>query len=561
VKRRARRLVAVGGLSAALFAALGLFAAPAALAHPLGNFTVNRYTDLDLSPGNVRVTYALDMAEIPTFQEMPRIDTDHDGAVSDAEKQAWGDRKAPEVLRQITLTVDGRPVALSMSSDSMIFRPGQAGLPILYFKATYTAALPSSAGSVSFADGNYGDRIGWKEITARSEDGIHVFDSTVPAASVSDELLSYPIDLLKSPLDVRQAAFSFRPGAATVASATDGGSRATGAPIASGGSFAALVRWRLTPLILGLSLLLAFAFGAVHALGPGHGKTITAAYLVGAGANRTQALAIGGAVSIMHTASVLLLGLFAYVLSKSFPADRVYPWLTLTTGLVALGLGTGLMVVRVRARRRGLDPWHGHSHTLEARSHPAARSASAASVSMEAPGPGSLMVLERQALTREHSGPGGHGHEHGPHDGHGHEAGPEGVDPVSSKGLLAIAVAGGILPSPTAFVVLTGSIYAHRVGYGLGLILAFSAGLAAALIAVGMMALRARAMVSRKLGGRVSGLIPIVSAAVIVGFGSFFALRGLGAAFRPSLALAFGVGIPAALAGVVLAGRTAHAAA
>src|SRR5207253_10066337 len=118
VTRRTRRLLSVGGLSAVLFAALGLLAAPAALAHPLGNFTINRYTDLDLSPGHVRVTYVLDMAEIPTFQEMPRIDADHDGAASDAEKQAWGDRKAQEIKRHISLAVDGARVAVSTQSDS-----------------------------------------------------------------------------------------------------------------------------------------------------------------------------------------------------------------------------------------------------------------------------------------------------------------------------------------------------------------------------------------------------------------------------------------------------------
>jgi nickel/cobalt exporter len=492
----------VVGLSAVLFVSLGLLAAPAALAHPLGNFTVNRYTDLDLSPGRLRLTYVLDMAEIPTFQEMPRIDEDHDGVASEAEKQAWGDRKAQEVKKHISLTVDGTPVALSTASASMIFRPGQAGLPILYFTALYSAELSSPSGSVSFADGNYPDRIGWKEITVRSETGTRVFDSSVPAASVSDSLMAYPVDLLSSPLDVRKATFSFQPGAATVGSAPHPGARANGAPVASGGSFAGLVGWRLTPLILGLSLLLAFVFGAAHALGPGHGKTITAAYLVGAGAKRSQALAIGGAVSLMHTASVLLLGLFAYVLSKSFPADRVYPWLTLTTGLVAFALGTALMVVRVRAGRRGAPPWHGHSHAADA--------------------------------------------------GHDHSAG---VHPVSGKGLMALAVAGGILPSPTAFVVLTGAIYAHRVGYGLALVLAFSVGLAAALMGVGLVALRARAAVSRRLGPRASSLIPILSAAVIVGFGMFFSARGLSAAFQPSLALAFALGIPAAALGVMLARR------
>jgi nickel/cobalt transporter (NicO) family protein len=508
----AARLVAVGGLSTLMFAALGLFAAPAALAHPLGNFTVNRYTEIDLTPRHIRLTYVLDMAEIPTFEELGSIDGNRDGVASDGERQAWADRKAPEIVRKLRLAVDGSPVTLSRLSDSMVFRSGQAGLPILYFKAVFGGTLDSASGSVTFADGNYADRIGWKEITVRSETGVNVFDSSAPPASTSDALLAYPVDLLSSPLDVRRATFSFRPGPATTGRAAPEGRRTGGSPVASGGSFAGLVRWRLTPMILGLSLLLAFLFGAAHALGPGHGKTITAAYLVGAGARRKQALAVGGAVSIMHTASVLMLGLVAYVLSKSFPADRVYPWLTLTTGLVAMCLGVGLLVIRVKARRRGLDPWHGHSHPGEA---------------------------------------GGHVHDAGHHDPNE----SRGSGPVSGRGLLALAVAGGILPSPTAFVVLTGSIYAHRLGYGLGLILAFSAGLASALMGVGIVALRARALMSRRLGDRFSGLIPIVSAAVIVAFGAFFAARGLSLSFKPSLALGFAMGISAVVAGVAPAVR------
>jgi ABC-type nickel/cobalt efflux system permease component RcnA len=340
--------------------------------------------------------------------------------------------------------------------------------------------------------------------------------------------------------------------------------------VASGRSFAALIQWRLTPLVLIASLLFAFFFGAVHALGPGHGKTITAAYLVGARAKRQQAMTIGAAVSVMHTGSVLALGLVAYVLLKTFPADRVYPWLTLVTGLVALGLGLGLMVARVRARRRGADPWHGHTHPWDDPAGAAglAVAGAAATVAFAAEGGSAgsgsaVMVLERAPHLESH--------QHHDHDGHrdahldledGHEAdhhhhagAREPIEPVSSRGLLALAVAGGILPSPTAFVVLTGAIRYHRLGYGLGLIAAFSVGLAAALIAVGTVALRAQSFMNRRVGWRVSSLIPILSAGVIVGFGAFFAARGLHSGFDGALALAVTVGILAGTAGAVLSAR------
>jgi nickel/cobalt exporter len=471
------RLLIFTALLAAMFGATALASAPAALAHPLGNFTINRYAGLAVSPRQVDVTYVIDMAEIPTFQESPAIDTNGDGTLDASERSAWADREARLILGNLTLDMDGNPIDLALISAGGRFRSGQAGLPILYFTATFRAPIASAAGSLRYSDRNFAGRIGWKEVTATSEKGVALTGSNVPATSISQELRAYPKDLLASPLDVTNAHLSFRPGRAARPDAAIRGTTVRGAPVASGGAFAALVDRPLTPLVVALSLILAFGFGAVHALGPGHGKTITAAYLMGQQARARQAAVVGGAVALMHTASVLALGLVVFVLARSFPADRVYPWLTLGTGVVALALGAGLLAARVRAHRRG-EAWHGHAH------------------------------------------PHGAGHWHPEHSG-------QAVRPISGRGLVALAVAGGILPSPTAFVVLTGAVAAHRVGYGLALILAFSIGLAASLMVVGVLALRARAALNRNLAGRWMTLIPIASALVIVGFGLFFATKGL----------------------------------
>ena len=141
-----------------------------------------------------------------------------------------------------------------------------------------------------------------------------------------------------------------------------------------------------------------------------------------------------------------------------------------------------------------------------------------------------MRLLEREESGQHDSAPGAdhpttrpHGHPHEHRHPHHHDLPRK---PLSPKGLLALAVAGGILPSPTAFVVLTGAVTAHRVGYGLALVAAFSVGLAGALMGVGMLAVRARAVVSARLGGRLGAMLPILSAAVIVGFGLFFVVRG-----------------------------------
>jgi ABC-type nickel/cobalt efflux system permease component RcnA len=234
-----------------------------------------------------------------------------------------------------------------------------------------------------------------------------------------------------------------------------------------------------------LALLLAVVFGAWHAVLPGHGKTLMAAYMVSSGARVRQAVAVGTAVAVMHTASVLGLGLAVLALESAFRPETLYPWLGLASGLVALGLGTALLIGRVgawmetsrRARSHGLDHDHDHAHGLPGHTHPHA-----------APGGGAL----------------------------------------SRKGLVALALAGGILPAPSALIVMLGAIHAHRVVFGLTLVFAFSAGLASALIAIGLGALRAREVMTARLSSFWGRMVPVTSAAAIVAVGGFLSLRGLG---------------------------------
>ena len=491
---RLRRRTAFVG-AAAVFAWLLLLTPAPASAHPLGNFTVNRFSGIVLSPGGVEIRYVVDMAEIPTFQEMARIDVDGDGTASGAERQRWADGEARKLMGGLRLSVAGRQVSLRSEGQSMELRPGQAGLATLRMDARFSGRLPGS-GTGEYRDMNYPGRLGWKEVTVSSATGIAVTRSTAPAVSPSAALSSYPKDLLSQPLDVSRALFSFAPGQAAggPGGAADSGDRssATGSPTNPGGVFASLVtrRGMSLPLLL-VTLSLAFALGGLHALGPGHGKTVMAAYLVGAEGRMSSAVAVGAAISVMHTASVLALGLVTLYATRLFPPERVYPWLGLVSGVVVLALGTGLLVARSRARVRG-EERHGHSH----RPHPA------------------------------HAVDSGETHQHV----HGHraissEASP--VRPVSRRGLAALALSGGILPSPTALVVLVAAIALHRVGYGLALIGAFSLGLATALVAIGMVALRARSLFTDRFGGRAAGWLGLASAGLILLAGAVLTARAV----------------------------------
>ena len=187
-----------------------------------------------------------------------------------------------------------------------------------------------------------------------------------------------------------------------------------------------------------------------------------------------HAATVGSAVAVMHTASVLALGLLVITLEQTFRPEALYPWLGLLSGVVALGLGAYLLISRLSA-------WGMRRHPAPA-------------------------------------------HEHGDH-AHTHAL-PEGA-PLSPKGILALALAGGILPAPSALIVMLGAIEAHRAAYGVTLVLAFSAGLAAALMVVGMGAMKAREAMTKRLSSTAGRLVPVLSASAIVAVGLFLTVRGI----------------------------------
>lgn len=465
MKRRVLVVVGVALLAAA-------WPSTGALAHPLGNFTVNRYSGIHVDPQQITVDYVVDLAEIPTFQEISAIDTNGDGVASQPELAAWAQGTAAELTAGIVLTIDDEPVPLVVRDATARLLNGQGDLSTLRFEGDFVSTTPTPEGSLAFTDTNDPDRLGWREITAVGQDGSALSGSTVPAESASDALRSYPEDLLSSPLDVRSMTASFAPGQSVpsrdpnLAADTEAAAR----PGVDGGPFASLLSNEGFALVA-LGLVLAVAFGAWHALLPGHGKTLMAAYMVGSKARARQAVSVGSAVAVMHTASVLALGLLVLTLERTFRPERVYPWLGLVSGLVALGLGAYLLISRLS--KWGADQQHVHEHTAAGHSH---------------------------AL-------------------------PEGT-PLSPRGLMVLALAGGILPAPSALLVMLGAINAHRVGYGLALVLAFSVGLAAALIVIGMGALKARDVMTKRLSSTAGRLVPVLSAGAIVAVGGFLTLRG-----------------------------------
>jgi nickel/cobalt exporter len=417
----------------------------AAAAHPLGNFTVNRFSAIELSGRDVYVHYVLDLAEIPTYQEGGRV------------------RSAgftTEVARGLRLELDGERVTLVPMKHKLSTKPGAGGLPTLRFEAVFRTARPARGTALVFHDTNFAERIGWKEVVVRAERGASIRSSSVPSTSESDELRAYPSDLLKSPLDVTSARARVELGVGPGATPSLESAAELHRP--AGGFESLIARGKLGAGVVLLSLLIAAFWGAAHALTPGHGKAIVAGYLVGSRGKPRHAVLLGAVVTVTHTAGVFALGLVTLLLSHFIVPERLYPWLTVASGLLVVAVGGSVFWSRWRHRR----DHHHHLHS----------------------------------------------------DAHAHDA----------RGLLGIGVAAGLLPCPSALVVLLSAIALHRVGFGLALILAFSLGLAATITSIGLLAVLARRAFGRlALDGPLVRALPAVSALVILAVGIGITLNAL----------------------------------
>ena len=457
-------------VAAVLVAAAVVLLAPAsASAHPLGNFTVNRYAGIELSGDTTYVRYALDLAEIPTYQ-------------LGAEVRAPG--YPARLARRLELTLDGARAPLRVLESRVVSRRGAGGLKTLRLDVVYVAE--EEGRELTFQDRSFAGRIGWREVTLSARDGASVAQSDVPSTSESAALRGYPEDLLRSPLDVSTAAAVVKLGTGP---GTPPGIDAALASEHESGGFEALIEQGDVSLgVLFLSLLIAAFWGAAHALTPGHGKALVAAYLVGTKGTPRHAVLLGGTVTIAHTAGVFAIGLVTLALSQFILSEQLYPWLTLASGLLVVAVGASVLRQRLRWRRRRRDDGHYH---------------------------------------HEHDH-GGHDHSHDDHDhGHHHHHHHTG-DELASKGILGVGIAAGLLPCPSALVVLLSAIALHRVGLGLALILAFSVGLAATITGIGLVAVFARRAFGRlSLDGPVIRALPAVSAALILVVGVAITAKAL----------------------------------
>lgn len=539
-----RRLLRIAGIVAAIVFAT----ANAAVAHPLGNFTLNHLSRISVAGATLHVRYVLDMAEIPAFALDRSLDP-HGTPTHDALAR-WAAAHATAIVPQLDLVVDGRPVVLTPAGSSVQPRPGAGGLPTLYVTASYTAALAPGPHRITYRDGTEPGRLGWKDVVAGT------------MSEPTDELRSYPSALVGSPRTrtalVAEVDATGRVTPDPTAAVDPQDAPATPALGRMNALSDVLARGAASPLIVFGALLLALALGSLHALEPGHGKTLLAVSLVGARATTRQAIVLAGALTVAHTAGVLLLGAIVLAATRWIVPEQIYPWITLGSGVFVTVIGARAVAREVRRR---LPVTHVHVHA-----HPHAQPH--AHDHLHVPGEhhhaeqedlGAVPdhVHAERAFARFHRTHEHGAHEHGPHDhgelddaAHARAHAIPGTAPMTFRTAVLAAASGNIAPCPAALVVLLAAIALHQVGYGLALIVAFSLGLAAVLTVLGIAVVRSAAwLVARPRFDRVARFAPLVTACVIALVGAIMIAQGFVAQ-----GLGYPVPIVAALVLVAVAG-------
>lgn len=470
-----------------------LAAALTASAHPMGNFSVSHYAKFRVGAERVRLDYVLDLAEIPTFELLQ--DWNLTPASPRAELEARAAQQAKKWAKRLVLKSDGSTIHPVFESAELATAEGAGNMTVMRIAAHFD--LPATAGDIEYEDRNYSERAGWKEVVVDGE-GLRIKESSAPAIDRSKGLTVYPQDATVAPPQVLKASFRWEPPVVTVAKqaapavlpaqakAAETKAPAAVKPPAAGSVvkddyLSRMLRAKEIPwtmLLIGIAV--AFGLGCVHALSPGHGKTMVAAYLVGSRGTAAHALLLGATVTFTHTISVFLLGFVTLFLSQYILPDQLYPILGTISGITVVWVG-GTMLYRRSMRLRGHSHTHNHDHG--------------------------------HAHDHDHEHHHDHDHVHGP-GGHTHI--PEGDVTVGS--LIALGASGGLVPCPSGLVLLLSSIAIGRVGLGLTLLVGFSAGLAVVLTSIGLIVVYAKHLLpdgDKTQQHPAFRFLPVASAAVI----------------------------------------------
>ncbi|MDP8981599.1 MAG: hypothetical protein M3O35_13535 [Acidobacteriota bacterium] len=473
------------------------------MAHPMGNFSVSHYARFEVNRQAVKLQYVLDLAELPTFDLLRSWKLERTSPRGELEARAR--EQAKQWLDGLRITADGRKVHPKFEGADLAIADGAGNLPVM--RIGVRARIAAAGGTLAYEDLNFSERAGWKEIVILADAGATLREASQSSRDLSQGLTQYPPDpTLAPPQDLRaQLTWSVEsPRLATAvkepvikpvpqparvpAGPAPAATTAAAAPagtVTRGDFLSRLLHERvITPWMILVGIAVAFVLGAAHALTPGHGKTIVAAYLVGSRGTLKHAAFLGAMVTFTHTISVFALGLATLFLFRYVMPEKIVQVLGAISGLSIVAIGLWMAYKRLAAARHAHAHAHGHAHSHSHDHH--------------------------------HAHVHDHGHQHGP-GGHTHV--PE---EISWGGLVALGASGGLVPCESALILLLGAIALGRVGLGLLLLVSFSAGLALVLMAIGAVVLFARNLLPDSKGSSSHPLfrwLPVASSAVVVVIG------------------------------------------
>jgi len=567
---RAARSRWLGGTAAGVLAALVL--PGLAAAHPLGNFTINHYAGVWIEPDRILLDVVIDQAEIPAFQARLRFDVDGDGELSAAETDAGRVAACRELAASLDVRAGGDPLALELIEAGLSFPPGAGGLSTMRSVCGFEAPLAILLGSnreITFSDRSYAERLGWREIVVQGS-GVSVApggSAPLRTSSPSNRLTAYPTELLARALTDTEVVVAAAPGGPALpdldipdaelvpsaghVAAIDGAARpgdvaapidpvgvgasapAVAAAVPGGigaGDLPAIFRAAdLTPLVLLSSILTAAALGAGHALTPGHGKTLMAAYLVATRGTPVHAAGLGLSVALSHTLGILALAALVVGAQGALPPEIVVRTAPVVAAISIVAIGGWMLIGEVR-RRRGTqltvnaaghdhqhpqDHEHQHDHEHGPQEHEHQHDHEHPHEDAHA----------RPTDERHGTAQGMPAHGEHSHGGLRHSHLPATGSSISWRSLFVLGLAGGLIPSASALLILLGSIAAGRPAFGFILVFSFGLGMALVMGGIGLALVIARSRLDRvdtsTWLGRVGGHLPLVASFLVLGFGLY----------------------------------------
>jgi nickel/cobalt exporter len=480
---------------------LAVSASPA-FAHPLGNFTINHLTKISVMKDRVALRYVLDMAEIPTYSTLRAASPT--GTLPKPQLESWGRTEAASLLPEVLLSGDGRAIPLRLDRVTTRTRPGAGGLPTLYLVIDAHASLARPIATMTYRDETFPGRLGWHDVVV------------APRTEPTQELSAYPSALIGSPRATTAVSLVLRDGIVASVRTDDaadesGAAAAVPSAVRSNQLSDMLARGTSDWGFVALTFLVAIVLGGLHALEPGHGKTLLAVSLVGARATVKQAAILAAALTVAHTIGVLALGVAINIFKGYFVPEAIYPWITLASGIVIAVIGARAVQRQILLRQ---PLAHGHAHE-HAQAHPHEH--------------------EHVHSTRFEHPDRADGHTHAshshPHDeddiAHARSHAIPGNAPLTFGGTVWAAMSGGVAPCPAALVVLLAALALNQVAYGIFVIVAFSFGLAITLTGLGIAVVRSASWLQgRPQFERFVIYGPLVSAVVISSIGSIMVGQG-----------------------------------